>query len=56
MTRNGCLALLGLLALSGCSEAMAPPDTQYGSNPLLPPPAQYLMPPMRVPLNTPLER
>ena len=52
MTRNACLALLGLLALSACSEAVAPPDTQYGSNPVLPAPTQYLMPPMRVPLMT----
>jgi glucose/arabinose dehydrogenase len=52
MTRNACLALLGLLALSACGEVVAPPDTQYGSNPVLPAPTQYLIPPMRVPLMT----
>jgi glucose/arabinose dehydrogenase len=52
MTRNACLALLGLLALSACSEVVAPPETQYGSNPVLPAPTQYLIPPMRVPLMT----
>ena len=52
MTRNACLALLallGLVPLSACSENVAPPATQYGSNPVLPEPTQYLLPPMRVP-------
>jgi glucose/arabinose dehydrogenase len=42
-------ALAGLLALAGCGQDPAPPSTQYGSNPQLPAPHQYVMPPMKVP-------
>ena len=42
-------ALAGLLALAACGQDPAPPSTQYGSNPQLPPPHQYIMPPMTVP-------
>ena len=46
--RTTC-ALAGLLALAACNQEPAPPSTQYGSNPQLPAPHQYLVPPMRVP-------
>lgn len=39
----------GLFTLAACDQKVAPPSTQYGSNPKLPAPHQYLMPPMRVP-------
>jgi glucose/arabinose dehydrogenase len=46
------LALLGLLsaaaALAGCSDKGGDPSRQYGANPYLPEPHQYLLPPMRV--------
>jgi len=42
-------ALAGLLALAACGQDPAPPSTQYGSNPQLPAPHQYVMPPMSVP-------
>jgi glucose/arabinose dehydrogenase len=35
--------------LAACGSDPAPPSTQYGSNPQLPPPHQYIMPPMTVP-------
>jgi glucose/arabinose dehydrogenase len=35
--------------LAACGQDPAPPSTQYGANPVLPEPQQYLMPPMRVP-------
>jgi glucose/arabinose dehydrogenase len=44
----GC-ALAALVTLAACDKAPAPPETQYGANPLLPEPHQYLLPPMRVP-------
>ena len=36
------------LALAGCDSKPADPSTQYGSNPQLPHPQQYLLPPMHV--------
>jgi glucose/arabinose dehydrogenase len=46
------LAFLGLLgaasALAGCSDKGGDPARQYGANPYLPEPHQYLLPPMRV--------
>ena len=36
------------LALAGCGSKPADPSTQYGANPQLPDPRQYLLPPMRV--------
>lgn len=52
MTRHACLALLALLELvplSACTEDATTPATQYGSNPVLPEPTQYVIPPMLVP-------
>jgi glucose/arabinose dehydrogenase len=46
--RAGC-ALAALLAVAACHQKIAPPNTQYGANPVLPAPQQYLIPPMRVP-------
>jgi len=46
---GGC-GLAALMALTACDKAPAPPETQYGANPLLPQPRQYLLPPMEVPL------
>ena len=40
---------LALLLLAACSPKIASPNTQYGANPALPKPHQYLIPPMRVP-------
>lgn len=43
-------AAMILLALAACSnDTPAPPNTQYGANPELPAPKQYLLPPMKVP-------
>ncbi len=36
------------LALTGCGSKPADPSTQYGSNPQLPAPKQYLLPPMHI--------
>jgi glucose/arabinose dehydrogenase len=44
----GC-ALVALLAVAACDQKIAPPSTQYGANPVLPAPQQYLVPPMAVP-------
>jgi glucose/arabinose dehydrogenase len=46
--RAGC-ALASLLAVAACNQKVAPANTQYGANPVLPAPQQYLIPPMRVP-------
>jgi glucose/arabinose dehydrogenase len=46
--RAGC-ALVVLLAAAGCDQEVAPPSAQYGANPVLPEPQQYLVPPMAVP-------
>jgi glucose/arabinose dehydrogenase len=46
--RSGA-ALAALLALASCNQKVAAPNTQYGANPVLPAPQQYLIPPMRVP-------
>jgi glucose/arabinose dehydrogenase len=45
--RAGC-ALAAVIAVAGCGPAVAPPSTQYGANPQLPAPRQYLLPPMRI--------
>ena len=37
------------IALAACNKDPAPPGTQYGANPQLPAPKQYVMPPMQVP-------
>jgi glucose/arabinose dehydrogenase len=41
-------ALAALLALAACGRDPALPSTQYGANPQLPAPRQYVLPPMRV--------
>lgn len=51
---TGCLlragsALLAIAALSGCNGKGGDPMKQYGPNPYLPEPHQYLLPPMSVP-------
>jgi hypothetical protein len=45
-------ALAALLTLSACGEKVADPSTQYGANPVLPAPHEYLLPPMSVPRAT----
>ena len=50
MTRlRACAALLVLAGLSACDEKGGDPARQYGPNPYLPEPHQYLLPPMSVP-------
>lgn len=52
MTRYPLLAscaLVALLAVAACDQKVAPASTQYGANPVLPAPHQYLVPPMAVP-------
>ena len=52
MIRNALLASAALaasIALAACNQNPAPPSTQYGANPQLPAPEQYVMPPMNVP-------
>jgi hypothetical protein len=46
--RAGC-ALATLLAAAACHQKVASPSAQYGANPALPAPQQYLVPPMQVP-------
>lgn len=50
MIRRLCVApgLVMLALLAGCGKG-GDPARQYGSNPVLPEPRQYLLPPMRVP-------
>jgi len=42
-------ALLAVAALAACSDKGGDPMKQYGPNPVLPEPKQYLLPPMSVP-------
>jgi glucose/arabinose dehydrogenase len=42
-------ALLAVAALAGCAQKGDDPMKQYGPNPVLPEPKQYLFPPMSVP-------
>ena len=42
-------ALLAVAALAACAQKGGDPMKQYGPNPLLPEPKQYLLPPMSVP-------
>jgi glucose/arabinose dehydrogenase len=42
-------ALAALLTVAACSEKVADPRSQYGAQPALPAPHQYIVPPMRVP-------
>jgi glucose/arabinose dehydrogenase len=43
-----CCTLALLLALTACDQKAADPSAQYGANPKLPPPEQYILPPMRI--------
>jgi glucose/arabinose dehydrogenase len=45
----GLIALTALTALTACSGKGGDPMKQYGPNPVLPDPHQYLLPPMSVP-------
>ena len=49
---RGSCALAALLTLGACGEKVADPSTQYGANPVLPAPHEYLLPPMQVPRAT----
>jgi glucose/arabinose dehydrogenase len=42
-------ALISILALTACSSKGGDPGRQYGADPFLPEPHQYLLPPMSVP-------
>ena len=42
-------ALIAIAALAGCAQKGDDPMKQYGPNPILPEPKQYLFPPMSVP-------
>ena len=42
------LAFAAILTLAGCNERAGDPSDQYGANPKLPEPQQYLLPPMKV--------
>jgi glucose/arabinose dehydrogenase len=46
---RGSSALLAIVALSACSGKGGDPMKQYGPDPYLPEPRQYLLPPMSVP-------
>ena len=46
-------AALPVLALAGCHKQIAGPETQYGANPQLPEPQQYLLPPMKTATSAP---
>ena len=48
LAHRGHAALAALLSLAACGEAVAPPSTQYGANPELPAPQQYVLPPTRI--------
>jgi hypothetical protein len=41
-------AFAAILCLAGCNESAADPKTQIGATPDLPPPQQYLLPPMHI--------
>src|SRR4051812_7227167 len=45
---QGTLAVTSVLTLVACGEPAGDPRDQYGSDPKLPEPHQYLMPPMKV--------
>jgi glucose/arabinose dehydrogenase len=50
--RTKCVLALLLLALApvltGCDQQAGDPSAQYGADPKLPPPEQYIVPPMRI--------
>lgn len=43
-----CALAAAVLMLTACEEQVAPPSTQYGADPKLPAPQNYLLPPMRI--------
>jgi glucose/arabinose dehydrogenase len=45
---QGSLVAASLLALAACNEKAGDPSEQFGANPTLPDPHQYLLPPMKV--------
>lgn len=45
---RAALALVSALALSACNDQGGDPSAQYGADPKLPEPHQYLLPPMKV--------
>ncbi|PSC03550.1 L-sorbosone dehydrogenase [Alsobacter soli] len=45
---HGTLVLASVLALAACNEDAGDPSSQYGGDPKLPEPHQYLLPPMKV--------
>jgi glucose/arabinose dehydrogenase len=49
LSRRGASALIALATLAACSGKGGDPMKQYGPNPYLPEPHQYLLPPMTVP-------
>ena len=50
MTRLRIEAVLACVAaLGACAKSGGDPSRQYGPNPVLPEPHQYLLPPMSVP-------
>jgi len=51
--RHAFLTLATMLALAGCHKPVAPPDGQYGPDPTLPEPQQYLLPPMKTATSKP---
>ncbi len=48
LTRTVLAIAGGTLILGACEGKPAPPSTQYGANPRLPAPHQYLLPPMHI--------
>ena len=42
------LAFAAAFTLAGCNDKAGDPSAQYGANPKLPEPQQYLLPPMKV--------
>ncbi|HLY89873.1 MAG TPA: sorbosone dehydrogenase family protein, partial [Acetobacteraceae bacterium] len=49
LLRASC-AVAALLMLVACDDKTVDPSTQYGKNPVLPAPQQYVLPPMRIAL------
>ena len=49
MIRSSFVGLCSLAALAACAQKGGDPAKQYGPNPYLPEPHQYVMPPMSVP-------
>jgi glucose/arabinose dehydrogenase len=60
MRKLPCLLLCAALpavALAGChQQVVAGPDNQIGANPVLPPPQEYLLPPMKIAAPAPWQK